>query len=148
MNIIPVTQENLAQAAQIHAVSWQESHRAFCTPAFVAQHTPQRQAAYLQKEMASGGRLWMLEDDGPVGIVSVSAEDEIANLYVLPEKQCRGYGTALLKFAIGQCRGRARLYVLDNNDRARQLYVRHGFRETGHRNQLSDTLWEIEMIRK
>ena len=39
MIIIEADQTNLLQAAVIHSVSWQESHRAFCSPDFIELHT-------------------------------------------------------------------------------------------------------------
>ena len=69
----------------------------------------------------------------------------IENLYVLPEKQERGYGTQLLRFAMSQCR-RPSLWVLNNNRRAYDLYSREGFIPTGVENRLSDTLFELEMV--
>ena len=38
--IVSVTEENLLSAARIQAESWQESHRSFCSEAFVKAHTP------------------------------------------------------------------------------------------------------------
>lgn len=29
-------------AAKVHSIAWQDSHRAFCSSRFVAQHTPER----------------------------------------------------------------------------------------------------------
>lgn len=86
----------------------------------------------------------MLIDKDPVGIVSVW-EDRIENLYVLPEKQRCGYGSALLAHAIEQCEGNPSLSVLNINEGAQKLYERAGFVETGSIKRLSDSLWEIEM---
>ena len=75
MEFVPVSEENVTLAAEVHAASWQESHKSFCTEAFVAQHTPQRQENYLRAEMAAGKRIWLLEDeDEPVGLVSVKLD--------------------------------------------------------------------------
>ena len=41
MMITPVDKTNIMQAAAIHAISWQASHRAFCAPDFVEKHTPE-----------------------------------------------------------------------------------------------------------
>lgn len=142
--ILPVTEENLISAAEVHAASWQDSHKSFCSPSFVAEHTVQRQSAYLRGELAQGKRLWLLLDPEPVGLVSVW-RDVIENLYVLPEKQERGYGTQLLRFAMSQCR-RPSLWVLNNNRRAYDLYSREGFIPSGVENRLSDTLFELEMV--
>jgi len=140
-----VTENTIYQAAVIHSAAWQQSHRGFCTPEFVAIHTPERQMEYLQSVVNQGARLYMLSADGtPVGIVTV-LDHLIENLYVLPEEQNKGYGTRLLRFAVEQCEGKAELWVLNNNLGARRLYERNGFAETGEVHHLSDTLSEIKM---
>ena len=85
MEILQVNADNLIQAAEIHAISWRESHKAFCTPSFVAEHTTERQTRFLQRELDAGKKLFMLVDEKPVGIVSVDGS-RIASLYVLPEE--------------------------------------------------------------
>ena len=140
-----VTDENISVAAQIHAVSWQESHESFCSPEFVALHTPKRQEEYLRGEMKAGKAFWMLEEAGEyVGLVSVW-DGLIENLYVLPEQQNKGYGTRLLFYALEKCKGTPTLWILSNNDGARRLYERNGFELTGKSKRLSATLSEMEM---
>ena len=144
MMIVPVTEENIAQAGYVHSESWKASHRDFCTPAFVEAHTPQAQTDYLRREMEAGKRLYLLEQDVPVGIVSLR-ENVIADLYVHPDFQHQGYGTQLLRFAVSQCRGTPTLWVLNTNTAARSLYARQGFTETGNRKPLKQGMAEIEM---
>ena len=141
--IVPVNETNLAQAAAVHSISWKESHRAFCSPDFVEAHTPERQRAYLRGKMNNGTKLYMLEEEGPVGIVSVT-NSLIEDLYVLPDKQNRGYGTRLLQFAIEQCTDTPALWILENNVNAGRLYRRMGFMETGRRMPVTDGIDEIE----
>lgn len=141
--IIAVDSTNIREAAAVHSASWQASHRAFCSPDFVALHSPERQMEYLQKKMADGSRLFMLCEDGPVGLVSVTGS-LIEDLYVLPERQNRGFGTRLLQFAIAQCADVPTLWILENNAGAERLYRRMGFRQTGRRNAITDKLSEIE----
>ena len=143
--IIPVTEENIAQAGFVHSESWKASHRDFCTPAFVEAHTPQAQTDYLRREMEAGKRLYLLEQDVPVGIVSLR-ENVIADLYVHPDFQHQGYGTQLLRFAVSQCRGTPTLWVLNTNQAACRLYRYMGFTETGNRKPLRQGLYEMEMI--
>lgn len=142
--IIPVDKANIIQAATIHSVSWKESHRAFCSPDFVEKHTPARQQEYLQSKMNGGAKVFMLWDGQPVGIVSVTG-NLIEDLYVLPELQNRGYGTALLQFAIGQCKDVPALWILENNVGAERLYRRMGFQETGRKHSIANGLDEIEL---
>ena len=144
MKITEVTGGTVSAAGAIHAESWRESHRSFCSPEFVAKHTAQAQTEYLRQEMAHGKRVFLLEDGQPVGIVSVQG-NLIENLYVLPTQQNRGYGTRLLKFAMAQCDGAPALWILNNNEGARRLYIRHGFQETGKCKPLGENLWEIEL---
>ena len=141
--IVPVDSSNLREAALIHSVSWQASHRAFCEPGFVGVHTPEHQEAYLRRKMLDGSRVFMLVEQAPVGIVSLK-DSLIEDLYVLPEYQNRGYGSALLRFAVAECRGTPTLWILENNLRAAKLYRRAGFRETGKRNSITESLDEIE----
>ena len=142
--LIPVSEENLLSAAQIHAASWQASHRSFCSEAFVRQHSVSHQKAYLQNEIRAGKRLYMQE--APVGIVSVKGS-LIENLYVLPSEQCKGCGTQLLLFALSKWEGTPCLWVLSSNERAQAFYRKHGFHLTGNAHSLSETLSEWEMRR-
>lgn len=146
LRIVPVTEETLPLAGRIHSESWQESHRAFCTEAFLLRHSVEAQTGYLRREVLEGKRLYMLLTPEPVGIVSVLGS-LIENLYILPRYQRQGYGTRLLRFAMAHCDGEPTLWILDNNEGARRLYHRHGFRETGRSNALNDWLSEIEMRR-
>ena len=141
--IIVVDQSNLPEAALIHSASWQASHRSFCSPDFVAMHTPEHQEAYLRKKLEQGAQIYMLTEDKPIGIVSVKG-NLIEDLYILPDVQGRGYGTSLLRYAIQRCEGTPALWILENNKDAERLYRREGFRGTGRRNFIADGLDEIE----
>lgn len=144
--ILPVDKTNLLQAAMIHSISWKESHRAFCTPDFIELHTPERQRAYLSSKMNNGTKIYMLVEEKPIGIVSVTSS-LIEDLYVLPDMQNMGYGTKLLQYAIDQCTDTPVLWILEHNIKAERLYHRMGFRRTGRKNSLTDVLVEIELAR-
>ena len=146
MEIIPVDETNIHQAAAVHSSSWQESHRAFCTPDFIRIHTPERQQEYLQNKMNSGTKVYLLMEKKPAGIVSVTGS-LIEDLYVLPEMQNRGFGTELLQFAISQCTDPPVLWILENNIDAQRLYHRWCFQETGRRNSITNGLDEIELMK-
>ena len=144
MKITKVDEGNIADAGRIHSESWKESHRSFCSAEFVEKHTPSVQAEYLLREMNAGKRIYMLIDKYPVGIVSVHGS-LIENLYVLPSEQRKGYGSQLLDYAIRHCTGTPSLWILNNNEGAYRLYTKNGFKETGNRKQLNDTLYEMEL---
>lgn len=144
--IVEVNEQNLAVAGHIHSEAWKQSHRAFCSVAFIEKHTAAAQTDYLRDQIKQGKRIFLLTEDTPIGIVSVH-EDLIENLYVLPFQQNRGYGTQLLLFAIGQCSKEPRLWLLSNNAGAYRLYAKHGFVKTGQVHRLNETLYEFEMQR-
>ena len=142
--IIPVNEQNIMDAAIIHSISWRESHRDFCTPEFIEIHSPERQLKYMRDKMNKGTKFFMLEDEDPVGVVSVT-DSLIEDLYVLPKKQNMGYGTNLLQFAVGQCSDTPSVWILENNVNAERLYCRMGFTRTGKINVITDKLAEIEL---
>lgn len=141
--IIAVDNTNLLQAAVVHSVSWKESHRSFCSSDFIEMHSPQRQEEYLRHKMANGSKLYMLVEEQPIGIVSVTG-CLIEDLYILPDKQNMGFGTKLLRYAMAQCKGIPTLWILENNEDAMRLYRRTGFKPTGKRNSITHGLDEIE----
>ncbi|MBE6908762.1 MAG: GNAT family N-acetyltransferase [Ruminococcaceae bacterium] len=140
--IVPVDETNLAAAGAVHAAAWQASHASFCAPDFVAAHTPERQAQYLRAKLEKGSRVYLLLVDRPLAVVSVTGS-LIEDLYVLPERQNLGFGTKLLRYALGQCDGAPTLWILESNTGAARLYERMGFAPTGRRNE-SYLLAEIE----
>lgn len=142
--ILPVTEENLMAAAEVHAAAWQASHRSFCSPEFVAAHTPERQAGYLRGELEKGKSLYLLLDPEPAGLVSVW-NNLIENLYVHPARQRQGRGRQLLHFAMERCQ-KPRLWVLNNNQAAYEWYQKEGFIRTGVEKSLSQSLSEVEMV--
>ena len=147
MRVIPAEDETaLRHAAEVHSAAWQESHRSFCPPDFVATHTSERQYRYLRDKRAAGGLVLLLLADGaPVGVVTVTGS-LIADLYILPEMQNRGYGTYLLRCAIGRCQVSPTLWILENNAGAERLYRREGFLPTGRRTEHPGGFDEIEFI--
>ena len=145
MKIVKITEENICDAGKIHADSWRESHKDFCSKEFIARHTAETQTEYLRSEQAKGKELYMLIDTIPVGIVSVQ-NSLIENLYVLPAEQRKGYGTKLLQYAIQRCNSIPTLWILSNNKRARYFYKKYGFSESGNIKPLKNNLFEIELI--
>lgn len=143
--IIDVDQFNIEEAAKIHSISWKESHRAFCNVDFINKHTSKHQKEYIQKKINNGYQFYMLIADIPVGIISISSESVIEDLYVLPNKQNKGFGSQLLRFAISKCTACPRLWILENNTDARRLYERVGFHPTGKVNRGIGKLDEIEL---
>ena len=150
MRIIPVTEENAPLAGAVHAASWQASHRHFCPEEFVLRFDARRQTEYLLEGMRRGKQVWLLIDPEPAGLISLTETAEgslIEDLYVLPRLEGRGYGGALLKAAIAQARGPVYLWILNNNTKALDYYLKRGFALSGREKPLSGGLSELEMRR-
>lgn len=142
--IVKVDETNIFQAATVHSVSWQDSHRSFCSPDFIKLHAPEHQQEYLKVKRNSGSEFYMHVQEKPIGIVSVTGS-LIEDLYILPNEQNKGYGTKLLQFAIGKCKDTPTLWILENNVNAERLYRRMGFKETGRIHAVTNGLNEIEL---
>lgn len=144
--VIPVTEENISDASRIHSISWQESHRSFCSGDFIQKHTVEHQKEYIKEKMKNGSKFFILYDKEPVAVVSVN-EGLIEDLYVLPEQQNRGYGTQLLGYVVAKIQKLGlipSLWILENNKGAERLYLRQGFVPTGNRNHITGKLDEVE----
>jgi ribosomal protein S18 acetylase RimI-like enzyme len=75
--------------------------------------------------------VWVAEHDGRViGFVGLY-EDIVSHLWVHPDQQNRGAGTALLALAKERRPSGLRLRVFQQNVGARRLYERHGFTLVG-----------------
>lgn len=80
-------------------------------------------------DLSRGALAWRERD--LVGLVSVTARDDIGQLYVAPDCQGQGLGGALLDLALDHCAGAARpprLTMVEGNRRALALYHSRGFR--------------------
>ena len=141
-----VTTLNISAAADIHAISWRESHKSFCSKEFIDAHTTERQKRFIESEMACGKEFYILVDADAKGIVSIK-DNLIENLYVLPSEQHKGYGTKLLHFAEQKCSNTPTLWVLSNNHAAKNLYAKHGYTFTGNVKPRKNGLQELEMQR-
>ena len=77
--------------------------------------------------------VWLAEEDGRLlGFLAIrrsrtEGREVLEKLYVEPDAQSRGIGTALLEKAKELRPGGLHLWVFQKNEGARRLYERHGF---------------------
>jgi GNAT superfamily N-acetyltransferase len=83
-----------------------------------------------------GGRIFLAERDGiAVGVAAVEAE-WLNGLYVVPDQWGSGAADRLHDAAveaIAAAHAEAKLWCLEENQRARRFYERHGWVENGER---------------
>jgi GNAT superfamily N-acetyltransferase len=81
-----------------------------------------------------GDCAFVIEERGIAGYCRVVKPDEVASLYVLPERRHEGLGSALLSVALDELRphsDHASLWVFKANHAARAFYAHFGFEPDG-----------------
>ena len=125
--------------------------------------THEREAAFsdsdwMNRAGASTNATFIYErEQQPCGIVTViqdaldSGAGWLVGMWVAPSARATGAADALvvaaLQWSEGQQISAVRLHVVEGNDRAERLYLRHGFRRTGAQLVSSRGLVEIVMER-
>jgi ribosomal protein S18 acetylase RimI-like enzyme len=117
-----------------------------------------REETAWMERLATAGNAHFVAEEGqvPTGMVSLVRDHQdhrlahLVGMWVAP--RARGSGTAdrLMAEALAWAREEAfvavRLHVIDDNDRAERVYLRHGFRRTGESfRRERDGATEIEM---
>ena len=95
-----------------------------------AVHTAAEDVAHFSALLSDGEHeSWVAEQDGRIVGFAVLTQTWLDGLYVHPEAQRSGVGTALLELAQAVRPHGLGLWVFESNTPARALYRRHGFVE-------------------
>ena len=92
--------------------------------------------------------VWVAEDDGNVVGFCALSDDMLMGMYVQPDSQNSGFGTALLDQAKRRRPGGFRFWTFQRNEGARRFYERHGCRlveltdGSGNEEKEPDALYE------
>jgi ribosomal protein S18 acetylase RimI-like enzyme len=90
-------------------------------------HTDDEHRAFIANVVLPQEEVVVAEDEaGVAGFIAMAHGDLIEHLYVRPERQRRGIGTALLDEAKARMPGGFRLWVFQENEPARRFYERNG----------------------
>lgn len=98
--------------------------RAEAMPWLPVLHTPEEVLAWFRGALAGEG--YVFEDAGRIVGYAVLREDELHDLYVAPDRQGRGVGSALLDRVREARPGGFRLWAFRDNTRARCFYEARG----------------------
>jgi ribosomal protein S18 acetylase RimI-like enzyme len=94
-------------------------------------YTEEETRTFISDVLLPKNEVWVAEDGGRViGFVGLWA-DVVSHLWVYPDQQNQGVGTALLALAKERRPSGLRLRVFQQNVGARRLYERHGFTLVG-----------------
>jgi GNAT superfamily N-acetyltransferase len=112
-------------------------------------HEPYMESSELEREIAAGVRFWGFEADGELigvmGVQSVRDVELIRHAYVLPDRQRRGAGAALLRHLMGINARRMLVGTWAAADWAIRFYRNHGFELVSQERKtaLLKTYWTI-----
>ena len=108
-------------AARVHRASFDHA-----LPWLTGLHTPEEDRWFYRERMFATCTLWGdFDGDAMIGMIAFH-DDWIEQLYVLPEAQRQGVGTALLEIA-RQTSNRLQLWTFQRNGQARRFYESRGF---------------------
>ncbi|MCI0689302.1 MAG: GNAT family N-acetyltransferase [Sporichthyaceae bacterium] len=100
--------------------------RAAAMPWLPVLHSAEEDSRWMADNVLGRHQVWVADTaGGPVGFCAVLG-DLLGHIYVHPNWQGRGVGSALLKAARAG-HDRLELWVFQRNERARAFYLRHGF---------------------
>ena len=121
LNIRQLDLAEMDAAARVHRTSFDHA-----LPWLAGLHTSEEDRWFYRERMFKTCTLWgAFDDDGMTGLIAFH-DDWIEQLYVLPEAQRRGVGTALLEVA-KRASDRLQLWTFQRNGQARRFYQAHGF---------------------
>jgi GNAT superfamily N-acetyltransferase len=89
-------------------------------------HTDTETRHWIRTEMVPQHEVWVADEEGEVVGFAALSDDLLGHLYVRPEAQGRGVGTALLGLVKAERPAGFRFWVFQRNDGARRFYERHG----------------------
>ena len=89
-------------------------------------HTDEQIRTWICGEMVPAHEVWVAEEGERIRGFAAISGDVLGHLYVRPEDQSRGVGTALLEVVRRERPTGFAFWVFQRNDGARRFYERHG----------------------
>jgi putative acetyltransferase len=111
-------------------------------------HSPEEVLAWIREVMPQHEEVWVAEDEGRVIGFFALSDDLLYHLYVSPELQGRGAGSALFDMVKELRPDGFRLWVFQRNTQAREFYEHRGMRVveltdgSGNEEREPDALYE------
>ena len=148
MRIRAAVEDDLTAIAEVGHRTWPPTYEPLAGKEYVANGLARWWSADLLRQAVA--RTFVAEDaaGAVVGMTSYGEVDDrlvVWKLYVVPEAQRSGAGSALLREVLAAADGRAvRLAYIDGNDRAAKFYAGHGFaylRREPDANGGPDSVW-------
>jgi ribosomal protein S18 acetylase RimI-like enzyme len=126
LEIVEATRDDAPAIADIHLTA-----RRVAMPYLARPHTDDETRVWFAGCVGDQSAAWWVarRDGRVIGYMLIDGE-ELDHLYVHPDSQGQGVGTALLHKALSLSPRRVLLATSQRNTRARAFYEKHGFRAT------------------
>lgn len=126
LEIVEAARNDAPAIADIHLTA-----RRVAMPYLARPHTDDQTRAWFATCVCDRPAAWWVarRDGQVIGYMLIDGED-VDHLYVRPDSQGQGVGTALLRKAFSLSPRRVSLVTAQRNTRARAFYEKHGFRAT------------------
>lgn len=162
------TAQDVCDMAEVHRQSWRHTYRGIVADSYLDTLTPDRWNRSFSDNYDTDGqrkpdapRAYVLEAEGVVvGVTHFAAArdeglppdtGEIISVYFLPDYCGRGYGGALIHFALAQLREmgfvRCVVWTFTGNTVARAVYERYGFAPDGATGTITIEGQDLEEMR-
>ena len=129
MSIIQAVPENFPEVKYITQTTIRAVYPRYYPAGTVEFFSRHHSDEKIRADIASGSVYLLCNEEGFAGTVTIR-ENEISRLFVLPQRQRRGYGRTLLDFAEQKILARYDTVLVDASLPARQIYRKRGYRET------------------
>lgn len=134
--------DEVSEVAKIYEDSWKFAYRGILPDDFLNGIVVDNWIPYLSRN-PEASRVLRVDDRAVATISFGPARDwsrpgwgEIVSIYVRPESERKGYGSALLRYAVNDLRSRGydRIYIwtLEQNRKACAFYEKEGFSYSGN----------------
>jgi GNAT superfamily N-acetyltransferase len=120
----PMDDSEALAAMQVHLAAREDAVRQGTMPPSL--HPPEDGPRWFTAEVVGKREIWVADDDGTLVGLLVLDTAFLDQLYVVPERQGEGIGTALLELAKARRPRGFGLWVFTVNAPAIRLYERHG----------------------
>jgi len=135
------TDQDVETISRIYASSWKSAYKGLIPQQFLDELEEDRWVDAFQGWLKAGSvtALLIYDKELPFGCIAYGKSrdeklpkwGEIISIYLLPEYFGKGYGHRLLKAALNDMKSAGYdhiyLWVLEENKRAREFYIRNGF---------------------
>lgn len=133
--------DNFCDVSTVYAESWREAYRGIVPADYLEELSDDNWVNYLEEYMDNN--IIVIEEDEIVGAAafgpsrdeSLKAWGEVYSIYIRPKYFRHGYGTYLMKYILGEFEREGVkdifIWVLEDNIRSQNFYVKNGFRYSG-----------------